>query len=315
MKDTIQLIYNRSELGAGTRGSSIGVDAVLLEAMNKGNTFFSNASSIVINDQNHILTEPITHKWAKHIVGLIKIYSEVCDTVCNVLKKEKFPLIISGDHASSGGTVAGIKKAFPDKRLGVIWIDAHADLHSPYTSPSGNIHGMPIATMIAEDNLKFELDDVPKATRKLWNQLKETGGMQPKISPNDIVFVGVQDTEKEEDYLIEKHNIVNYTPLELRKKSLKTVISEIQNKVLQACDMVYISFDVDCLDSDLVSKGTGIPVSNGLRVEEVKTLLKSFLKWDKIVCLELTEINPLLDNKGNKMAQTALEILEYALED
>ena len=315
MKDTIQLIYNRSELGAGTRGSSIGVDAVLLEAINKGNTFFSNASSIVINDQNHILTEPITHKWAKHIVGLIKIYSEVCDTVCNVLKKEKFPLIISGDHASSGGTVAGIKKAFPDKRLGVIWIDAHADLHSPYTSPSGNIHGMPIATMIAEDNLKFELDDVPKATRKLWNQLKETGGMQPKISPNDIVFVGVQDTEKEEDYLIEKHNIVNYTPLELRKKSLKTVISEIQNKVLQACDMVYISFDVDCLDSDLVSKGTGTPVSNGLRVEEVKTLLKSFLKWDKIVCLELTEINPLLDNKGNKMAQTALEILEYALED
>ena len=315
MKDTIQLIYNRSELGAGTRGSSIGVDAVLLEAINKGNTFFSNASSIVINDQNHILTEPITHKWAKHIVGLIKIYSEVCDTVCDVLKKEKFPLIISGDHASSGGTVAGIKKAFPDKRLGIIWIDAHADLHSPYTSPSGNIHGMPIATMIAEDNLKFELDDVPKATRKLWNQLKETGGMQPKISPNDIVFVGVQDTEKEEDYLIEKHNILNYTPLELRKKSLKTVISEIQNKVLQACDMVYISFDVDCLDSDLVSKGTGTPVSNGLRVEEVKTLLKSFLKWDKIVCLELTEINPLLDNKGNKMAQTALEILEYALED
>jgi len=315
MKPNIQLIYNRSELGAGTRGASIGVDALLFAAINKGNTFFRKTPSVTINDQNHILTEPIGHKWAKHIDGLIKIYTEVCDTVFAVLKQKNFPLIISGDHASAGGTVAGIKKAYPTKRIGVIWIDAHADLHSPYTSPSGNIHGMPIATMLAEDNLKFELDDVPLATQKLWNRLKKVGGIQPKITPKDLVFIGVRDTEKEEDYLIKKHQIVNYPPLQLRKKTIEKVIYEIQNKALKDCDLVYVSFDVDSLDSDLVSNGTGTPVSNGLMVNEVKTLLKSFMQWDKVACLEITEINPLLDNQGNKMAQTALEIIEHALED
>jgi arginase len=314
MKNNINLIYNRSELGAGTRGSSIGIDALLMEATKKGNTFFRDTPSQSINDKNHILTEPNNHKWAKHIDGLIGIYEEVCETVCDVVKKNNFPLIISGDHASAGGSVAGIKKAHPDKRLGIIWIDAHADLHSPYTSPSGNVHGMPIATIIDEDNLKFELDDVDDSTKIHWEKLKNVGGIKPKALPQDIVFIGVRDTEKEEDYLIEKFKIMNYTPEILRKKTVDKVISEIQEGILADCDIIYVSFDVDSLDSEAVSTGTGTPVENGLMVDEAKQLLGAFMKWDKVVGLEVTEINPLLDNKGNLMAQTALEILEFALD-
>ncbi|MDO6738558.1 arginase [Wenyingzhuangia sp. 2_MG-2023] len=313
MKNNINLIYNRSEIGAGTRGSSIGIDALLMEATKKGSTFFRDTPSQAINDKNHILTVPSNHKWAKHIDGLIGIYEEVCDTVCQVLQKENFPLIISGDHASSGGSVAGIKKAFPEKRLGLIWIDAHADLHSPYTSPSGNVHGMPIATIINEDNLKFELDDVDESTKIEWEKLKNVGGVKPKALPTDIVFIGVRDTEKEEDYLIEKHGIVNFTPEILREKGVEATLLEIKEELLADCDIVYVSFDVDSLDSNIVSTGTGTPVENGLFVEEVKKILKAFLSWNKVIALEVTEINPLLDNKGNKMAETALEILEFAL--
>ena len=229
-------------------------------------------------------------------------------------KNKRFPLIISGDHSSAGGTIAGIKKAYPESRLGLIWIDAHADLHSPYTSPSGNIHGMPLATALNEDNLDSSRKELDSTTQVHWNTLKNVGNISPKALAEDIVFIGVRDTEKEEDYLIEKYNIINYTPEILREKGVAEVISEIKNDKLSACDIVYVSFDVDSLDCDAVSYGTGTPVKNGLFVDETKALIHAFFAWEKVVSLEVTEINPLLDNKCNKMAETALEILEYALE-
>lgn len=291
----------------------MGINALLTAAIIKENYFFSQTPSIVIEHNNHVLTQPNSHKWAKRIDDLIPVYEDVCEKVSEIVRAGQFPLIISGDHASAGGTIAGIKKAHPEKRLGIIWIDAHADLHSPYTSPSGNIHGMPLATVLNEDNRKFDPGDVETATQQQWEVLKKVGGVTPKASPKDLIFIGVRDTEKEEDYLIEQHDITNYDVAKLRKKGVRMVINEIKEK-LKDCDMVYISFDVDSLDCDEVSLGTGTPVPNGLSVKEAREILESLLQWDKVISLEVTEINPLLDNKKNKMAETALSILEYALD-
>ena len=138
MKNNITVIYNKSEIGAGTRGASLGIDALMMAALKKGNSFFSKTPSLTINDKNHILTTEPEHKWAKHIDALIPIYEEVCKNVSNVLQNNGFPVIISGDHASAGGTVAGIKNAYPDRRLGIIWIDAHADLRKEYEGSACN---------------------------------------------------------------------------------------------------------------------------------------------------------------------------------
>lgn len=313
MKNNITVIYNKSEIGAGTRGASLGIDALMMAALKKGNSFFSKTPSLTINDKNHILTTEPEHKWAKHIDALIPIYEEVCKNVSNVLQNNGFPVIISGDHASAGGTVAGIKNAYPDRRLGIIWIDAHADLHSPYTSPSGNVHGMPLATILNEDNLKFDPGDVKDDTKAQWETLKKVGGVSPKALPEDLIFIGVRDTEKEENHLIDKFNITNYTPEILRQKGIENVIEAIKNQ-LSACEIVYVSFDVDSLDCNAVSFGTGTPVENGLFENEAKEILQALMSWDKVIGLEVTEINPLLDNKQNKMAETALEILEFALD-
>ena len=156
MERDYEFIYNKSEIGAGTRGSSMGIDALTMAAISKGSSFFQNTPSVTVNDQNHILAQANTFKWAKYIDVLVRIYEDVCTKVSEVIQEKKFPIIISGDHASAGGSVAGIKAAFPDKRLGIVWIDAHADLHSPYTSPSGNVHGMPLAAVLNEDNKKFD---------------------------------------------------------------------------------------------------------------------------------------------------------------
>ena len=314
MQRDIKFILNKSEIGAGARGASMGIDALMMAAINKESSFFKNTPSITINHQNHILMEPTNFKWAKHIDVLVDIYEDVCASVSEVLRDKKFPIIISGDHSSAGGSVAGIKHAYPNKRLGIIWIDAHADLHSPYTSPSGNVHGMPLATILNEDNKKFDLGDVKEETKQRWEKLKQVGGISPKVRPEDLIFIGVRDTEKEEDYLIEKLNITNYTPEQLRQKGIEEVISEIKNQKLKDCDIIYVSFDVDSMDCMEVSYGTGTPVENGLWEREVKQILSALIKWDKIVGLEITEINPLLDDKKNKMAETTLEILEFALD-
>ena len=140
---TVKFIEVKSEIGAGTRGASLGVDALKIAALDYGSNMFKQIESIEIKTENQLLFEPAKTKLAKHITGLIAIYERLADTISQTLKKNLFPIVLSGDHSTSGGTIAGIKMAYPKARLGVIWIDAHADIHSPYTTPTGNLHGMP----------------------------------------------------------------------------------------------------------------------------------------------------------------------------
>ena len=104
--------------------------------------------------------------------------------------KDYFPIVLSGDHSSALGTISGIKSAFPEQNVGVIWIDAHADLHSPYTSPSGNIHGMPLVAALANDNLDAKTNAVDSDTQKYWEEMKQIGYKGPKIQPE--IFADVE---------------------------------------------------------------------------------------------------------------------------
>ena len=199
--------------------------------------------------------------------------------------------------------------ANPTKKIGVIWIDAHGDLHTPYTTPSGNMHGMPVAISLGVDNLKNQINDISDKEKKLWDELKALGGIQPKILPSDVVFFAVRDTEEPEDNLAEEHDIKNYKVEEIRYRGIDTCLKEAEDKLSQ-CDLIYISFDVDSMDCDLISNGTGTPVQKGLDEEEAYKILHHFLSLEKTTCIEFVEINPLLDNKGNKMAETAFQILK-----
>jgi arginase len=132
----IKIIEIKSEIGAGTRGASLGVDAIKIAALDFMSNFFVNFGSEVIETENHLLYEPIESPHAKRIKGVHTMYQRISDSIVNCSKSGLFPVILSGDHSTGGATIAGLKMANPKKRLGVIWIDAHADLHSPYTTPS-----------------------------------------------------------------------------------------------------------------------------------------------------------------------------------
>ena len=306
----IKLIEVPSEIGAGTRGASLGVDAIKIAALDFMSNFFVHFPSETIPSENNLLFEPIASPYAKRIKGVAAMYDKVSMAVKSTIKNNFFPVVISGDHSTSGATIAGIKMAKPNSRLGVIWIDAHADLHTPYTTPSGNMHGMPLATAIGEDNMDFAVHELDKETKKRWDELKNIGNIQPKILPEDIVFISLRDYEKEEKSLIEKYGMKVITTSELRRKGPENVVRS-AIRYLSDCTDLYVSFDVDCLDSS-ITKGTGTPVSNGLKEREAEDLVSKFMQNRKICCFEITEVNPTLD-KENLMAEIAFNILQRSV--
>ncbi len=306
----IKLIEVPSEIGAGTRGASMGIDAVKIAALDFMSNFFVHFPSEKIEVENNLLFEPIKSPYAKRIQGVVNLYDKTSKAVSDSIRNNFFPVVLSGDHSNAGGTIAGIKMAKPKSKLGVIWIDAHADLHTPYTTPSGNMHGMPLSTAIAEDNLECKVHEPDATTAKLWDQLKNTGKIGRKVLPEDIVFISLRDFEKEEKSLIEKYGMKVITTSEVRRNGAENISRKVL-RYLSDCTDIYVSFDVDSLDSS-ISKGTGTPVSNGLKEREAEDLISKFMQSRKICCFEITEVNPTLD-KENMMAEIAFNILQRSV--
>ena len=304
-------ITNRSELGAGTQGSGLGVDAIQMAAQTAGCQFFDHCKKVSVR------TDHEQHCYESEIESASKIFQirEQCERVASAtqsaLDRNEFPLVLSGDHSSALGTISGVKAHFKDQRVGVVWIDAHADIHSPFTTPSGNMHGMPLAAAMGIDNRANQINDVSDRIAREWNRMKNIGVPGAKLDAGDLVYFGVRDTEPAENELRRALALKNYMVHQVRERGLDLVMDETIAR-LSGCDAIYVSFDVDSLDCNLVSHGTGTPVPNGFTQQEVTRILKRLFATNKVACLEVTEINPLLDEHGNRMAETAFQILRQS---
>ncbi|AWI27123.1 arginase [Flavobacterium pallidum] len=308
MHEKITFLLNQSEITAGTRGASLGPDAIMTAARNANSFLFSENEVKRLPNMNHLLDKPAVCPLAKNIEGVISVYNELNKAVPQIISEGAFPFIIAADHGSAGGTIAAIKTAFPEKRLGVLWIDAHADIHTPYTTPTGNMHGMPLAIALHTDNMECKVNDVDAQTISKWEMLKSIGGNHPKVQPEDMMYIAVRDTEEQEDCIIRELNIQNIAVAELRVKGIDEIIA-IVNAKFTDCDMVYVSFDVDSMDPELSSHGTGTPVENGLTPEEAKAIMQAMASHTKLVCMEVVEVNPCLDEKKNRMAEIAFDLI------
>lgn len=305
----IKIIEVKSEVGAGTRGASLGVDAIKIASLDFGSDYFRKYQSIDIPTENQILYEPSRSSYARRGKGVLATCVRVSEAVKTVLKEDNFPIILSGDHSSAAGTIAGIKMAYPESRIGIVWIDAHADLHSPYTTPSGNMHGMPLAASLGEDNLLQKVNNVDDNTKEFWEKFKHIGEIAPKIRYDNLVYVCLRDYEPQEDFLIKQHRVRVITTDEINNYGIDKAAREVLYAV-EPCDYIYISFDVDAMDSS-ISKGTGTPVPNGITEKQAASLILRLLQDEKVCCFEIAEVNPTLD-KENTMAENAFEILQKA---
>lgn len=309
MMKEIKIIKNRSDIGAGTRGSDMGIDAIEIAAINQNNDFFNRFDFEDVITENESVYNKKNNSFGKQISSVFNQCTRLSNHVKVNLQEGKFPIVLSGDHSSALGTISGVKAANPNKRVGVVWIDAHGDLHTPYTSPSGNIHGMPLGAVISDDNLDCQINDVDRDTTEIWDRMKNIGVLGQKVLPEDIVFFGVRDTEEPEEKQMAKYGIKNYMVAEVRYRGLEVCVNEALEK-LTDCDIIYVSFDVDAMDCDMISYGTGTPVSKGFDDKEIVEIINGLLASKKVTCVEFVEVNPLLDLKGNKMAETAFKVLE-----
>lgn len=301
----VRLIEAASEIGAGKRGASMGMAALRVAAWKLGSELFGHAEESILRDENDVLYEDDNSPNAHHIDGLIRFESDLAYEVYKYLRSNIFPIVIGGDHSIAIGSVSGTKMAFPQERVGVVWIDAHADLHSPWTTPSGNVHGMPLALLM---NIEKKGRNQPRVyTMDTWDRLRKIGMNGPKLLPSDLVFIALRDLEEEEQAIIDEHRIKVITVKQLREKGTAAAVAETLAH-LTACDRVHVSFDVDSLDPT-ISMGTGTPVPDGLFLNEARDLLMGLCADPKTATLDVVEINPALD-RDNAMAEATLSVLE-----
>lgn len=302
-----QIIEIKSDVGAGIKGAKKGVD-ILENVFLKLNKHLEKivVKSTILGEISNDLP------YAKGIGQILEVCNKSAIVVKESIKSGNQPIILLGDHSSSIGTISGVCAAYPGKKVGVIWIDAHTDIHSPYTTPSGNMHGMPLAALLNEDNKEKAVNALDKETIDKWESLKLIASICPKIASDQLVFVGVRSFEEPEAFLLKKKNIKNFTVEECLKNDASLISKECLD-LLRHCEWIHISFDIDSLDAKLVP-GTGTPVANGLSKEFILKLLKVLLNNPKISSFEITELNPELD-QNNKTTQIVSEILTSVFED
>ena len=225
----------------------------------------------------------------KRVDGVLHTVTELAEVVHREISEKRFPLIVGGDHSMAIGTLAGLAQTGP---YGVIWVDAHADLNTGETSPSGNIHGMPLAAAMGMGDVR----------------LTEVGGRDPKLSPEHLVYIALRDIDEGEMNEINRLGIKVITVEEVRTRGVDVIMQESLNYLRERVDRFYISFDMDSLDASLVP-GTGTPVDGGLTEVEAKAILKEAMQAEDLIAVELVELNPALD-RDDVTAQLAYRLCE-----
>jgi len=198
------------------------------------------------------------------------------------LADDVFPVILGGDHSISMGSVTGVSRR---QRTGVIWVDAHGDFNTPDTSPTGNIHGMPLAALCGFGD----------------DRLVDLVWPGPKVHPEDVVLIGVRDLDSQERRLMREAGVTVYTMKELDHLGLPRVAEKTLDR-LGGLDRLHVSFDADVLDPE-IAPGVGTPVPGGITFREAHLLMELFADSGRVTSLDLVEVNPILDRE-NRTANT-----------
>jgi arginase len=227
----------------------------------------------------------------KHLAAVKSVCEEVSERAAAIVSEGLFPIFLGGDHAIAIGTVSGVASSTSGARTGVIWVDAHADFNTPATSPSGNIHGMPLATL----------------TGRGPPDLVEIGGPGASIETEDVVVVGLRSVDVEEKNLLREAGVKVYTMKDIDAYGAARVVRS-AIKGLKHVDRVHLSLDLDAVDPE-VAPGVGTPVRGGLTYREAHLLMELVNEAGIVSSLDVVEVNPILDVK-NGTATLAVELVE-----
>jgi len=298
MSKQVRLIGFPSDLGAGRRGVDMGPSALriagIAAAVEALGHRVSDDGDIPVRGQE---VQRIVNPRLKYLPEIVRASRLLAGRVATALHEGAFPIVLGGDHSLGIGSVAGASSYCRDtgKRLGVIWIDAHADMNTPETTPSGNIHGMPLAVAMGFGT----------------QRLVSIAGFGPKVAPEHVALIGVRSVDPGERDLIARLPMLTYPMPEVDKRGIHTVVEEVLDRFRRTVDHVHVSFDLDSVDPSL-APGVGTPVSGGLTFREAHLAMEILAESGMIGSLDVAEVNPILDVR-NATALFAVEIVASLL--
>lgn len=268
------------DLGAGTRGVNLGPEAIryagLVKRLENIGYSVEDRCDIPVNKKAAITVEGSN---LKHLNVVSEVNEKLCKEVSDAMSEGKFPVVIGGDHSIAIGTISGVLQH--KKNLGVIWFDAHGDINTPETSPSGNIHGMPIAVLLGMGD----------------ETLTSIGGSDTFLKKENIVYIGSRDLDAGERTALKTLGIKVFTMHEIDDMGIKNVMEQAIKIAGEGTDGIHVSFDLDVLDPE-VAPGTGTKVPGGMGYREAHYALELIAKSEKLVSAEFVEVNPLLDHEN-----------------
>lgn len=286
----ISIIGVAIDLGAGTPGVSLGPSAIryagAAEKLTQIGYDVKDEGDILANKPLSPLTDGIKLRYLDEVA---RVNTELCNTVSKVMREGRFPLVLGGDHSIAIGTIAGVLQH--KKNLGVIWFDAHGDINTEETSPTGNIHGMPVAVSLGFGHEK----------------LISIGGENTKLQAERLVFIGCRDLDAGERKVLKELGITVFTMHEIDRYGMTEVIERALKVAGNGTDGIHVSFDLDSMDPAYV-EGTGTRVPGGLTYRESHLALEMIALSEKLVSAEFVEVNPIIDVR-NQTAKTAVALM------
>jgi len=293
----VRMIGVPMDLGAGRRGVDMGPSAVRYAGLGQ----LVQGLGFAYSDGGDI-SVPLPEarapgKGARYLKEIHRACERLAQRVEKLMDEGVMPLVIGGDHSMAIGTITGVSSSFRKRgeKLGLIWVDAHADMNTPETSPSGNIHGMPLGSVMGYG--------AP--------ELVNLGGFSPKIDPDNVALIGIREVDPGEREIVLRSGIHYYEMMKVDARGMGAVIEEALAHATRGTAGVHLSFDMDAVDPE-VAPGVGTPVRGGLSLRESHLIMEVVSDSARLVSMEFAELNPIHD-VANQTGQLLCELVGSAL--
>ncbi|MCR9248313.1 MAG: arginase [bacterium] len=293
-KTMLRLLGVPMDLGAGRRGVDMGPSAIRIAGVRAA---LEKLGYGVTDDGDVGVPAPETRDPgptnARYLDPIYHVCNRLRLRVRRALEAGDVPVVLGGDHSIAMGTVSGVAEHYRNQghKIGLIWVDAHADMNTPDSSPSGNVHGMPLATLLGQGHPR----------------LVEMGGFHPKVEPQHVCLIGIRDIDATEREIVKRSGIHAYTMRDVDERGMRAIMEESIGFVTAGTAGFHVSYDLDGMDPRDVP-GTGTPVKGGISWREANLLMEMVSDTKRMLSLEVTELNPILDVK-NQSGEVAVDVI------
>ncbi len=298
MPQTIAILGVPLDLGAGRRGVDMGPSAMRVAGLNARLESLGyrveDLGNVPVEQQESSKAGPANARFLKPIAATCRA---VAERVARAMRQGRFPLVLGGDHSVAVGTVNGVAAHYRRRgqRIGVIWMDAHTDMNTPETSPSGNVHGMPLACLAGYG---------PR-------ELTRLSGACPVLDARNIVLVGIRDVDLDERPVVRQSGVTVFTMRDIDERGMRAVMTDAITIASRGAVGIHLSLDMDGIDPD-EAPGVGTPVRGGISYREAHLAMEMLCDSRLLRSMEVVEVNPILD-VANRTAQLAVELAQSAM--